>query len=179
MSSIKATPLSVLGALELTSTVHADSRGQFYRGFCDEDLLQYLPEPFVVRQSNISHTEKKGTIRGLHFQRSPHAEGKLVRCVQGQVFDVVVDLRPDSPSFKQWSSVVLDSQKANMLYVPKGCGHGFQALNDNVTLLYLHDAPYCQEAEGGVHVADTTLNIDWPLGVELLGSRDKSLCYLD
>ncbi len=173
MANMTLRKLAVQDAFEITSTAHSDERGLFYRAFCEQELNQYLPQPFAIKQSNISFTQNKGTVRGLHFQHPPHAEAKLVGCLQGQVYDVIVDLRPNSPTFKQWSAVTLNSDLANMVYIPKGCAHGFQALTDNVLLLYFHDEYYQPEAEDGIHVNDSSLNIPWPLTVSYLSPRDQ------
>ena len=125
-------------------------------------------------QINHSRTAAVGTVRGMHFQNPPHAEMKLVRCLKGRVWDVAVDLRAGSPTFLRWHAEVLAADNARMLVVPEGCAHGFQVLEPESELLYLHTANYAPEAEGGVFCEDPRLGIAWPLPVEGLSRRDLS-----
>lgn len=149
-----------------------DTRGAFGRLFCDRELAGLL-QGRAIRQANYSRTAAPGTVRGLHFQRAPHAEMKLVRCLRGRVWDVVVDLRAGSPDLLRWHAEELSAQDGKMLVIPEGCAHGFQALEPDSELLYLHTAHHEPAAEGGVHPSDPRLAIAWPLPVQGLSARDQ------
>lgn len=154
--------LPVAGAYRIGLEPHADERGFFARTFCAREFAERgLVECFV--QANLSHNPHRGTLRGLHFQRSPHAEAKLVRCTRGALFDVVVDLRPDSPTYGRWAGVELSADNRRALYVPEGCAHGFQTLSDDTEAFYLVSAFYVPDAEGGLCWDDPRLAIDWPV----------------
>lgn len=127
-----------------------------------------------VRRVNVTRSERAGTVRGIHLQRQPHAEAKLVRCTRGAMFDVVVDLRVDSPTYGRWTGRELTPANGHALYVPPGCGHAFQSLEDGTETLYLVDAPYVPEAESGVRFDDPMLDIRWPLAVTALSEKDAS-----
>ena len=127
-----------------------------------------------VCQINHSFTRHKGTLRGLHFQHPPHAERKLVSCIQGEVFDVAVDLRADSPTFLQWHGEILSAQNQRSLYIPKGFAHGFQTLTDDCELIYLHSTEYQAQFEDGLNAHDARLNIDWPLSASEISARDQA-----
>ena len=126
-----------------------------------------------LKQFNISFNAKKGTIRGIHFQKKPFEEIRIVQCTKGKIFDVNIDLRPKSPTYKKWFGIELSELEHKMVYIPKGFAHGFQALADNVELLYLHSEFYSKEYEGGLLYDDKTVNIDWPLTVTEISERDK------
>ncbi len=150
-----------------------DSRGFLSRIFCAEELSAAgFSKPII--QINHTHTIKKGTVRGLHFQYPPHAETKLVSCLKGEVFDVVVDLRADSPSFLNWHGEILSAENFKSLLIPEGFAHGFQALSDDCEMIYLHTEAYRHEAEGALNVADPRLDIAWPLPFQDLSDRDKN-----
>lgn len=171
MASITATPLAIDGAFALESRVIGDARGHFMRVFCDADLQDVLGGRKVV-QSNVSFTATKGSVRGMHYQKAPHAEMKVVRCLSGKVFDVLVDLREGSSTFLKW--VGLELHGANAVVVPEGVAHGFQTLTDDVSMLYFHTAAYAPDAEGGVRYDDTKVGIEWPLAVAEVSERDKN-----
>ena len=158
--------------------VRKDSRGSFSRFFSAEELKEILGQRNVV-QINHSYTAKKGSIRGMHFQRQPHAEAKIVRCIRGRVWDVAVDLRPSSPSFLKWHGVELSAEAANFYLIPEGCAHGFQTLTDDCELLYLHTASYAPQSEGGVSFDDPKLGIKWPLPAIELSERDLNWDKID
>ena len=122
---------------------------------------------------NTTLSKKQSTVRGLHFQRPPKAETKIVRCISGSIWDVIVDIRENSPTYGKWYGVELNDNNRTMMYVPKGFAHGFQTLVDNVELLYLHSEFYSKKHEGGLLYADKTVNIDWPLPVSGISERDK------
>lgn len=148
-----------------------DARGALARLFCDTELSAALGHR-AVRQVNLSQTRAAGTVRGLHMQHPPHAEMKLIRCLRGRVWDVAVDLRAGSPTFRQWHARELAPGSWNMMVIPEGCAHGFQALEPDCEMLYLHTAAYAPEAEIGFHHADPAFAITWPLEVTELSPRD-------
>lgn len=170
---MKVIPIAIGGAAVVQSMPVADHRGAFARLFCVDELAQVLGERQVV-QANHSRTCKVGALRGLHFQSPPHAEMKLVRCIRGRVWDVVLDLRAGSPTFLQWHGEELSAANARMLVIPEGCAHGFQVLEPESELLYLHTASYAPEAEGGVRYDDPAFGIRWPLPVAEVSARDVS-----
>jgi dTDP-4-dehydrorhamnose 3,5-epimerase len=152
--------------------VREDSRGFFSRFYCANELAAAgfaLP----VVQINHTRTLRRGAVRGLHFQRPPHAEDKFVSCLRGKVFDVAVDLRRGSRTFLRWHGEVLSAENRASLMIPQGFAHGFQTLADDCELLYLHSRAYEPEAEGALHVNDPTLAIDWPLPIAEMSERDS------
>lgn len=164
---------SVSGAFVVTSRPIRDHRGQFTRLF-DSDLLRSIHEDRPIVQVNHSHTRQVGAVRGMHFQRAPYLESKWVRCLRGRVFDVAVDLRRGSPTFLRHAAVELSSENGNMFFIPEGCAHGFQVIEPDSELLYLHTAPYSPESEGAVRWDDPVLAIDWPLAPTDISERDRS-----
>ncbi|MBC7544239.1 MAG: dTDP-4-dehydrorhamnose 3,5-epimerase [Candidatus Sericytochromatia bacterium] len=166
-------PLPLAGAWLITLTHLGDERGSFARTFCAETFAAHGLNP-VVAQCNVSVNARRGTLRGLHFQREPHDEAKLVRCVRGTIWDVIVDLRPESPTFRQWTAVDLDAAAGRQLYVPEGMAHGFQTLCDDVEVLYQMSAPYVPAAASGLRWDDPDLAIPWPVAASILSERDRS-----
>lgn len=154
-----------------TSQRWQDHRGAFSRLFCGEELAPLLQGRNIC-QINCSETIHAGTIRGLHFQRAPFAEMKLVRCLRGSIFDVAVDLRSHSPTFLHWHAETLSAENAKMMIVPEGFAHGFQTLADDTLLLYLHTAFYHPPSEAGLQFSDPRLAIEWPLPVREVSERD-------
>lgn len=152
----------------------ADERGLFARTFDAEEFRCHGLNPSVA-QCSISYNRRAGTLRGLHYQTAPHEEAKLVRCLQGRVFDVVVDLRPDSEGYLQWRGFVLDCEDRTAIYVPEGLAHGFQTLVDNSELLYQISVDYVPEAARGIRWDDPRLAIDWPASPSSISSRDAGL----
>ena len=150
-----------------------DHRGSFARLFCELDLSSVMLGRRVV-QINHSRTTTVGAVRGMHFQVSPHAEMKLVRCLKGRVWDVAVDLRAGSATLLKWHAQELTPRNAHMLVIPEGFAHGFQVLEAESELLYLHTAPYTPAAESGVAPDDPQLGIPWPLPVTDLSARDRA-----
>lgn len=166
-------PTAIDGLVALKRTRLADERGFLTRLFCAEELAA-LGWAGGVAQVNETGTRAAGTVRGLHFQLPPFAEWKLVTCVAGAVFDVAVDLRAGSPSFLRHVAIELSADNALSLMIPPGFAHGFQALTDDVRLVYAHSAPYRAEAEAGLPAEDPALAIAWPLPVQHLSPRDRS-----
>lgn len=161
----------------IETSPYKDSRGIFARFFCREELKDLLHGK-EIEQVNYSLTTTRGAIRGMHFQHPPAAETKMVRCLRGEVFDVIVDLRKDSKTFLKWHGEILSAAKMKMIYIPEGFAHGFQTLEDNCELLYLHTSPYSEGYEGGLHYLDPKINIEWPLEVTELSGRDRNLPFL-
>jgi len=170
------TPLE--GLKVATTQAFTDSRGAFSRLFCEQALASVLQGRRIV-QVNHSLTHQVGAVRGLHFQRAPHAEMKLVRCLSGRIWDVAVDLRMDSPTFLRWHAEELTPNSGAMLVIPEGFAHGFQALAPDSELLYLHTAFYEPTAEGGLRHDDPRLGIRWPLEARDLSARDLKHPLLD
>lgn len=150
-----------------------DARGWFARAFCADELRANGLDPSLV-QINLSYNEKRGTLRGMHFQRAPHEETKIVRCVRGAVLDVVVDLRPPSPSHRKWIAVELSEDNRRALYVPRGIAHGFLTLTDGAELLYLMGTAYAPDAAAGVRWNDPAFSIEWPFAPSVVAERDMT-----
>ena len=171
------TPLSIEGALEIALNRLGDERGFFGRVYCEREFAeQGLNTRWA--QSNVSYTQDKGTVRGLHFQRPPASEVKMVRVLRGRVLDVFVDLRTGSPSYKQHCALELSAEAKNAVYIPTGCAHGFQTLTGDVELYYSHSHPYAPEHEDGIHPLDPELGLEWPLPIARLSPRDQDLSPL-
>ena len=152
---------------------HVDDRGLFGRTFCETEFeAAGLPTRFV--QSSVSYNTRRGTLRGLHYQAVPKAEGKLVRCTHGAIHDVVVDLRPSSAGFLRWMSVELTAKNYRALYVPPGCAHGFQTLADGSEVLYLMTEFYAPELARGVRWNDPIFGVEWPIVAPTLSERDAT-----
>lgn len=154
-----------------------DERGLFARTFCVEEFSGHGLVT-TWRQCNTSLSYRKGTVRGLHFQAEPYAETKLVRCTRGVAFDVVVDIRPDSPTFQRWMAVELSADNRHMVYIPAGFAHGFQTLVDDTELFYQMSADYRPESGRGIRWDDRDIAIAWPLDVTALSERDRALPLL-
>ena len=172
------TELPLKGAYRINLDRRTDDRGFFARFFCAREFQEKGLAPAFV-QVNTSFSCRAGTMRGLHFQRPPMAEAKLVRCLKGRIFDVIVDLRARSATFGQWTSVELDAQVRQMIYIPQGFAHGFQTLEPDTELLYFHSQFYAPEHEGGLAHDDPRLAIRWPLTVSELSARDAAFPTLD
>lgn len=151
-----------------------DARGYFERVYCADELAPVLGERRIA-QINRSLTRRRGAVRGLHFQHPPHAETKVVGCLRGAIFDVAVDLRRGSPTFLAWHGRVLSAENAESLVLPEGFAHGFQALEDDCEVLYLHTAAYAPQAEGGLDATDPQIGIAWPLPIAERSARDEGL----
>jgi dTDP-4-dehydrorhamnose 3,5-epimerase len=170
------TPISSVMVAE-TNRI-GDHRGAFARFFCEGELASVLGEQHIV-QINHSRTSKAGAVRGMHYQLTPHAEMKMVRCIKGRVWDVAIDLRRHSSTFLQWHAVELSAENDLMMVIPEGCAHGFQVLEAESELLYLHTACYAPTCESGVRHDDPLINIPWPLMVTDISDRDRLHPLLD
>jgi dTDP-4-dehydrorhamnose 3,5-epimerase len=171
---VKLTDLPLAGALLVEFDKNEDERGYFARIFCRAKFLENGLQD-CSNQNSLSFTETKATLRGMHFQRSPHEETKLVRCVMGAVYDVIVDLRQDSPTYRQWHGVELSEANGHALYIPKGFAHGYQTLIDGTAIVYQIADPYVPDAEVGFAWNDPDVGIVWRLEPKLLSARDRSL----
>jgi dTDP-4-dehydrorhamnose 3,5-epimerase len=167
------TPTRIADVFEIQIEPKTDERGFFARSWCQDEFLSHGLNPRLV-QCNISFNTHNGTLRGIHYQASPHAEAKLMRCTQGSLFDVAVDLRPNSPTFKEWTGVVLSASRRNMLYVPEGCGHGFLTLEDNTEILYQMSEFYSGNDACGVRWNDPAFGISWPADIRVISERDRT-----
>ena len=150
-----------------------DERGFFARTWCQREFEAYGLNPRLV-QCNISFNKEAGTLRGMHYQAAPYEEAKLVRCTQGAIHDVIIDLRPESPTFKQHTAVVLTAQNRKMLYVPEGFAHGFLTLEDHTEVFYQMSEFYAPEYARGVRWNDPVFNIQWPTAVQVISDRDRN-----
>jgi dTDP-4-dehydrorhamnose 3,5-epimerase len=167
------TPTELADAWLVDPDLHEDERGSFARTWCVREFTEHgLPCDFV--QSSASRTRRRGTLRGMHWQVEPHAEDKLVRCVRGAIWDVIIDLRADSPTRLRHVAVRLDADTGRALFVPKGFAHGFQTLEDDVEVLYLMTAYYQPSAARGARWDDPAFGIAWPIAEPLLHPRDAS-----
>jgi dTDP-4-dehydrorhamnose 3,5-epimerase len=163
----------ISGAYEILPEVFTDERGFFARSWCSKEFASHGLNSQLA-QCNISASSRKGTLRGMHFQAAPFSEAKLVRCTRGSIYDVVLDLRPQSPTFKRWAAAVLTAEKHNMLYIPEGCGHGFLTLEDDIEIFYQMSEFYNPEAGRGVRWNDPAFQIAWPGKVEVISERDRT-----
>ncbi len=168
---------SLQGAYTIDLEPFQDHRGLFARTFCAKEFEKIGHQKAFV-QFNHSHTKQKGALRGLHYQNPPFAEIKLIRCIKGGVYDVIVDIRQNSPTFLQHFGVELTEENMKMIYVPEGFAHGFQTLEDGTQLVYHHTAYYIPSAEGGLKYDDPTLKIKWPLPITDLSKKDEKLPYV-
>jgi dTDP-4-dehydrorhamnose 3,5-epimerase len=161
------------GVFEIRIEPLRDERGFFARSWCQTEFKVHGLNPALV-QCNISFNGRKGTLRGMHYQLAPYAEAKLIRCTRGAIYDVIVDLRRGSPTFKQWVSVVLTAEKRNMAYVPEDCAHGFLTLEDDTEVLYQMSQFFSAESARGVRWDDPAFQIAWPHEIAVISERDKN-----
>lgn len=171
-------PLALHGAALIRPERRADGRGWFARSFCE---AEFAAAGLHARypQHNISFNARAGTLRGLHFQHPPHEEVKVISCTRGAILDVIVDLRPGSPTHGRWHAQELSAENGLALYAPAGFAHGFQTLSDGAEVRYLMGAPYVAGADGGIRHDDPRLAIPWPLPVSVISERDLALPFLD
>jgi dTDP-4-dehydrorhamnose 3,5-epimerase len=165
------TPTRLPGAYRIDITRHTDERGFFARGWCQQEFEDLGLVSRIV-QVNISHNVKQGTLRGLHYQAAPFEETKLVRCTRGAIWDVMVDLRPASPTYRQWLGLELTAENRTMLYVPEGFAHGFITLEDDVEVTYQVSQFYAPRAERGIRWNDSVLCVEWPTTVNVISDKD-------
>lgn len=175
---MKFTQTDLKDAVLIELEKRGDERGFFARTFCAEEFRKAgLVAEFI--QANHSGNVRKGTLRGMHFQRTPHGEVKVVRCVKGAIHDVIVDLRRDSPSYGRWQGFDLTEANGHMLYVPVGFAHGFQTLEDDTHVAYQVSHPYSPGAEGGLRWDDPSVGIVWPLEPTVISPKDAAWPHVD
>jgi dTDP-4-dehydrorhamnose 3,5-epimerase len=155
------TETRIPGAYLVDIEARKDDRGYFARAWCAREFEEHGLSSELA-QANISYNERAGTLRGMHFQRAPHEEAKLVRCTRGAIWDVCLDLRPESPTYLQWVGAELSPENGRALYVPQGCGHGYQTLTDATETIYLVTEFYAPDSEGGARWNDPAFKIEWP-----------------
>lgn len=171
-----ATPLSGLYVVEIEAL--RDERGFFARSYCAREFSAHGVD-FPVAQCNVSFNDKAGTLRGLHYQAAPHEEAKLVRCTRGALFDVAVDVRLDSPTYRRWYAVELTPDNGRMLFIPGGFAHGFQTLQDGTEISYVMSEFYHPDSARGLRWDDPAFAIDWPLANPIISDKDRSHPLLD
>ena len=142
---------------------------------CEDSIKEKIGTNFNIKQANFSHTVEKGSIRGMHFQKPPALESKIVRCIEGRILDVAVDLRPDSPTFKKWVGFELSEDNKHMLYVPEGFGHGFSVLSDEAEVQYSCTNEYSPDLDAGIRYDDPELNINWHVEDPVISDKDEKL----
>jgi dTDP-4-dehydrorhamnose 3,5-epimerase len=170
-------PTRLKDAVLIEPERRTDERGFFARVFCEEEFAAAgLPTRFP--QTNASGSARAGTVRGLHYQVAPHAEAKVVRCTRGAIFDVIVDLRPDSPTHLAWQGFELTAEAGGMLYVPEGFAHGYQTLLDDTEVTYPVSRPYAPGAEAGIRYDDPAFGIAWPLPASIVSDKDRAWPYI-
>ena len=170
-------PTPIAGLTVLARKPIADHRGFLERLWCDEELRE-VSGGKPIRQVNRTLTRARGSVRGLHFQRSPDSEVKFVHCLKGRILDVAVDLRAGSSTFGRWHAVELSEDAHHTLVIPEGFAHGFQSLTEACELLYFHTAPHCARSEGGIRATDPAIGISWPLPISDMSERDSNLPLL-
>jgi dTDP-4-dehydrorhamnose 3,5-epimerase len=170
---VKFEALKLSGAYLIHLDRLEDDRGFFARAWCEHELADQGLNTRIA-QSNVSYNKTKGTLRGMHYQAAPHAEVKLVRCTRGAIYDVIIDIRPESPTFRQWLAAELNEDNHDTLYIPEGFAHGFQTLQDGTEVYYQHSEFYMPGAERGLRYNDPAFGVTWPLPVSLINARDES-----
>ncbi len=170
---MKFTPLKIPGAFLVELEPRTDERGFFSRSFCVREFEAHGLNP-AVAQCNVSYSLHTGTLRGLHIQSAPYEETKLVRCTRGSLYDVIVDVRKDSPTYCEWVSVELDAESRKSVYVPRGCAHGFQTLEADTEAFYQVSEYYSKEFESGYRWNDPAFGIEWPIADAVLSDRDRT-----
>ena len=172
-------PMSLSGAYIIEPEPHSDERGFFARVWCARELASQGLDP-ALTQASIAYSRRRGTLRGMHFQRPPHGEVKIVRCTSGGIFDALIDLRPDSPTFLAWEGVTLTAENRRAVYVPRGFAHGYQTLLDDTEVYYQMSEFYTPGAEGGIPWNDPHFEIDWPgVGERIVSEKDRNLAPFD
>ena len=171
---MKLTPTKIPGALVIEIEPLVDERGFFARTYCFETLRSAGAAFGTIRQTSISFNAKRGTLRGMHWQADPHPEGKIVRASSGRIFDVIIDLRPESPAYRGWFGIELDAKAQNALLVPAECAHGFLTLEANCAIEYVMDADYVPGLSRGCRWNDSAFGIEWPFAPITMSDRDNS-----
>lgn len=176
---MKFNSLNIAGAYTIELVPFEDNRGNFARTFCKKTFESIVPGGIEFVQINHSVTHKEGVIRGMHYQIQPYTEDKLIRCINGVVYDVLIDLRKNSPTFLHWESIELSKVNRKMIFIPKGCAHGFQTLSEDAELIYHHSAFYTPEGDRGIRYNDPTINIKWPLVPTTVSEKDRNHPFIN
>jgi dTDP-4-dehydrorhamnose 3,5-epimerase len=169
--------LPLAGLYRVERKLISDKRGFFSRFYCTEEFKK-IGNNHSISQINYTLTQRRGAIRGMHFQRPPHTETKIVSCIRGEVLDVVVDVRIKSPTFLMWHAELLSETNSSSLFIPDGFAHGFQTLSDDCQLIYIHSTNYMPDSEGALNPMDPKLDINWPLEVTDMSERDQNCTML-
>ncbi len=169
---------TIVGAWVIEPNPHEDDRGRFMRAWCSREFAEHGLD-FLPVQANMGFSVRKGTVRGMHFQEEPALEAKLVRCTRGTIFDVVIDLRPGSPTYGKWYGAELSSENGRMLYVPEHCAHGYQTLEESTEIYYMTSAFYTPNSVRGVRFDDPAFGIEWPLVATIVSDQDRNWPLLE
>lgn len=167
------TPAALKDAFLIDIEKREDARGFFARAWCADEFAQHGLDT-TLAQCSISFNHKRGTLRGMHWQAAPHGEVKVVRCTAGAIYDVIVDVRPESPTYRQWIGVELSARNRRMLYIPRGFAHGFQTLADDTEVFYFISAFYAPEASRGARYNEPAFGIAWPLPISIIAAKDEA-----
>lgn len=167
------TETNLAGVWVIDPNPHEDDRGRFMRAWCARKFAEHNLD-FLPVQTNLGFSVRKGTVRGMHFQESPALEAKLVRCTRGAIFDVALDLRPESPTYSKWYGIKLSADNGRMLYVPEHCAHGYQTLEENTEMYYMASEFYTPSSVRGVRFNDPIFNIQWPLMATVVSEQDRN-----
>ena len=178
MGLFEFTPTKIEGLYSISKTKLGDERGFLSRVFCQEEFFA-IGWKTPIAQINYTNTGTKGTVRGMHYQLSPMEEIKVVSCIKGEIFDVALDLRPNSKTYLKWESRILSETNWQSFCIPQGVAHGFQTLSDSCEILYLHSKSYSPENEAGINPLDALIGINWPLEISSLSERDKNLPFVE
>jgi dTDP-4-dehydrorhamnose 3,5-epimerase len=170
---MRFTETEISGAMVIEAAPLRDDRGRFMRAWCYREFAE-RGIPFLPVQANLGFSLKRGTVRGMHFQEAPASESKLVRCTKGAIFDVVLDLRPSSPTYGRWSGAELSAENARMMYLPMGCAHGYQTLEPRTEIYYMTSAYYAPSLVRGRRFDDPAFNIRWPLPPIMVSEQDRN-----
>jgi dTDP-4-dehydrorhamnose 3,5-epimerase len=170
---MRFTQTEIPGARVIDPTPHEDDRGRFFRAWCTQEFAEQGIS-FAPVQANMGFSTRKGTVRGMHFQVAPALEAKLVRCTRGAMFDVVLDVRPDSKTYGKWHGVELTPDNGRMLFLPEGCAHGYQTLEDGTEMHYMASHIYAPGSARGVRFDDPAFQIHWPLAVSVISEQDRN-----
>lgn len=173
---MRFTEIGIHGVWVIDPTSHKDDRGRFFRAWCSHDFTEHGIN-FLPVQANMGFSVQKGTVRGMHFQIEPALEAKLVRCTRGSMFDVALDLRPDSSTYGKWFGTELSAENGRMLYVPERCAHGYQTLEDQTEMYYMTSQVYTPGAAHGVRFDDPAFGIQWPLAATMISEQDRNWSF--
>jgi dTDP-4-dehydrorhamnose 3,5-epimerase len=170
---MRFTEIALKGAWVIDPKLHEDDRGRFMRAWCAREFAEHGID-FLPAQANMGYSARKGTVRGMHFQEAPALEAKVVRCTKGAIFDVVIDLRQESPSYGEWYGAELSAENGRMLYVPEHCAHGYQTLEECTEIYYMTSGFYTPSTVRGVRFDDPVYGIQWPLVATVVSEQDRN-----